>query len=406
MQKQTWTSLWVSNIIKHKTMNQIFKGLAITLLGITLLACGQKPTQEEGIPEDVDGVRALLKTKKKEASALTLEIEELTKKLEQLDPESMKKAVMVQTEAIEPRLFESFSTFQANVIADEIASASSQMGGTLTSLNVTEGAYVSKGQLIATTNSETLDNQRIEIETSLKLAKNVYERQKRLWDQNIGSELQYLEAKNNKERLEKSLATLGSQIKLKNVYSPISGVVENILIKQGELASPGFPIVQILNTNKLVISADVPDSYLSKVKRGNRVEVNFPALDLKTTKVITKLGNQIDPSNRTFAVEMATGSMGGKIKPNLLAEVQIKEESLKDVISVPTNIIQQEVNGDNYIFIEKDGKALKQKITLGLSNDDRTLIEDGLSIGQKLIVVGGFGLENGSLVEAKPFVAE
>lgn len=387
-------------------MNQIFKGLAITLLGITLLACGQKPTQEEGMPEDVDGVRALLKTKKKEASALTLEIEELTKKLEQLDPESMKKAVMVQTESIEPRLFESFSTFQANVIADEIASASSQMGGTLTSLNVTEGAYVSKGQLIATTNSETLDNQRIEIETSLKLAKNVYERQKRLWDQNIGSELQYLEAKNNKERLEKSLATLGSQIKLKNVYSPISGVVENILIKQGELASPGFPIVQILNTNKLVISADVPDSYLSKVKRGNRVEVNFPALDLKTTKVITKLGNQIDPSNRTFAVEMATGSMGGKIKPNLLAEVQIKEESLKDVISVPTNIIQQEVNGDNYIFIEKDGKALKQKITLGLSNDDRTLIEDGLSIGQKLIVVGGFGLENGSLVEAKPFVAE
>jgi RND family efflux transporter MFP subunit len=356
--------------------------------------------------ESIEGIKSALKQKTDEVSILQTEIKSLTAKLQTLDPTAKKPKVPVEVSPIEVETFESYSTFQANVTANDLGMASSETGGRITSLTVGEGDYVKAGQLIATVDLETIEKQKLELQTSLSLARTVYERQERLWKQNIGSELQYLEAKNNKERIEQSLKTFDSQLAKKNVYAPISGVIDMVSIKQGEMAGPGAPIVMILNTSQLKIEADIPEKFLSSVKRGNTVDVYFPALDIETRKSISSVGRRIDPANRTFKVEMNTSSMGGKIKPNLLAEVTVKEQSIKDVISIPVNLLQQEVSGENFVYIEAEGLAAKRKVVTGLSNDNTIIIEDGLTAGDNLIRTGAIGLSNGAELLVTPFVAE
>ncbi len=386
------------------------KNLIIFSLLSVLIGLGCNPTATSDAQtydlESVEGLRAAIKQKTSEVSNLQGELETLTDKLKKIDPTAKKPKVPVEVMTLEARTFESFSTIQANVTADDLGMASSETGGRLTTLNVKEGDYVEKGQLIATVNLETLEKQKLELNTSLSLAKTVYERQKRLWDQNIGSELQYLEAKNAKERIEQSLKTFDSQLAKKNVYAPMSGVIDMIIVKQGEMSSPGAPIAMILNTSQLKIEADVPEKFLSSVKRGSKVEVYFPALDIETQKKISAVGRRIDPANRTFKIEMNTSSMGGKIKPNLLAEVTVKEQSISDVIMIPVNLLQQEVSGDNFVFVEIDGVATKKKVITGTSNDNAIIIEDGLTVGDRIIVVGAIGLSNGAELTAMEYIDE
>ena len=353
--------------------------------------------------ESVEGLKSEIKKKTTEVANLQSELKVLSAKLKKMDPTTEKAKVPVEVKPILTSTFESYSTIQANVTAEDLGIASSETGGRVMSLNVNEGDYVNKGQLIATVNLETLEQQKLELQTSLSLAQTVFERQQRLWNQNIGSELQYLEAKNAKERIEQSLSTFDSQLAKKNVYAPISGVVDMVNVKQGEMAGPGAPIIMILNTSQLKIEADVPEKFLSSVKRGSRAEVYFPALDIETQKTINSVGRRIDPANRTFKIEMNTSSMGGKIKPNLLAEVTVKEQSIKDVITIPVNLLQQEVSGDNFVFVERDGKAVKKKVVTGISNDDSIIIEDGLQDGDNLIVVGAIGLSNGADLSVSQF---
>ena len=378
----------------HKKYSTIWILACVTILSH---AC-QAPQAEEN-PTDAAGVRALLKEKKNQANELNKEIDALTAQLQELDPTEI-KPVLVQTQKLSASKFENVATFQGTVVAEETAAASSETGGRITSLNVKEGDYVNKGQLIATVNLETIEKQRLEIETSLSLARTVYERQSRLWSQNIGSELQYLEAKNNVERLEQSLVTMNSQINKKNVYAPISGVVDMVLLKQGELATPGYPIVQILDTGDLKVIADLPENFLNSVKKGTNIEMYFPSIDMKIKKPITEVGRKIDPSNRTFAIEMRTNSQGGKLKPNLLAEVNLKDISSEEVIAVPVNVLQQEISGTNFVYIVgKDGSASKRYVKLGDSNGNMIVVTEGLSAGDELVMVGAIGLTEGAALE-------
>lgn len=377
-----------------------------SILSLLIFSC--KPSADSGAEsidlESIDGLRTAIKQKTSEVSNLQKEIESLSEKLQEVDPSAKKPKVPVETQILESQTFESFSTFQANVTAEDQGMASSESGGRVMSLLVKEGDYVKQGQLIAIVDLEILEKQKLEIQTSLSLAKTVFERQQRLWNQNIGSELQYLEAKNAKERLEQSLTTFDSQLAKKNVYAPSSGVIDVVVVKQGEMAGPGAPIVMILNLNQLKIEADVPEKFLTSVKRGSRVDVFFPALDIETSKTISSVGRRIDPANRTFKIEMNTSSNGGRIKPNLLAEVTVKEQSVKDVIMIPVNLLQQEVSGENFVYIEEDGFAAKRKVVKGISNDNSIVIEDGLVAGDNLIVTGAIGLSNGAELEVSPYV--
>jgi len=270
------------------------------------------------------------------------------------------------------------------------------------SVNVSEGQYVKRGQLIATTDMVTLEKQISEIQTSLALAKTVYERQQRLWDQNIGSEMQYLEAKANKERLEKSLETLNSQVSKKYVYAPISGYVDKEFLKQGEMASPGMPIVQILNTSKIKVEAELQESLLGKIKSGEYVDVIFPALEDTVKSRVTMIGRTIDPANRTFKIEVGMDSRRGKLKPNLLAEIMINDYVQKDALTIPINCIQEEVSGKKYVYraVDVDGKTLAEKtyVQMGESADSDIIITLGLNPGDRVITDGARSLSHNDFI--------
>jgi len=352
--------------------------------------------------DDLESKKALLSDKKAELQALEQEINLLSKEIKDLEPVRKKPATPVEVLEINPKDFTRFVEVQGRVEADDFVNVSSEIGGRITSLLVEEGDYVRKGQLLATTDLETVEKQIAEIETQLELANTVYERQKRLWDQNIGSEIQYLEAKTRMEGLEKSLETLESQISKKNIYAPIGGYVDREFLQEGETASPGMPIIQILNTAEIKVTADIQENFLSAIEKGDSVTVRFPALNLSIDETVTQLGRTIDLNNRTFEIQIKTSSRSGQLKPNLLAVIRFKDFQAEDIISVPLDAIHEEVNGNKFVYIvnEESGRftAKKSYVELGESNVNEVIIASGVRNGDRLITKGSKGISQGELV--------
>lgn len=380
-------------------MKHLFSFLAITLL---FVACN--PAGEE-LPQDLEGKKAYLQEKKAALNELTLEVAQLEAAIAEEDPNFLQKKVrLVTTAAVDRTDFEHFVEIQGSIEADDMVDVTSETAGRILTLKVKEGDPVRQGQLVAELDLEALKKQIAELETSLDLANTVFERQKRLWDQNIGSEMQYLEAKNNKERLEKSLETLQFNLGKSKVYAPISGVVENEVLQPGELAAPGAPIVQILNTSRLKAKASVPENYLKSVSRGAPVKVTVPALDWETEARITQIGRVIDPSNRTFEVEVAVSDPQRRLKPNLLAYVHFKDYEETDVVTVPLDQVQEEVGGKKYVFVvDRSGeepKARKVYVKIGRTNSDgAVVITEGLQGDEVLIMEGARGLVDNDLID-------
>ena len=352
--------------------------------------------------DDLESKKALLSEKKAELQALEQEINLLSKEIKDLEPVRKKPATPVEVLEINPKDFTRFVEVQGRVEADDFVNVSSEIGGRITSLLVEEGDYVRKGQLLATTDLETVEKQIAEIETQLELANTVYERQKRLWDQNIGSEIQYLEAKTRMEGLEKSLETLESQISKKNIYAPIGGYVDREFLQEGETAPPGMPIIQILNTAEIKVTADIQENFLSAIEKGDSVTVRFPALNLSIDETVTQLGRTIDLNNRTFEIQIKTSSRSGQLKPNLLAVIRFKDFQAEDIISVPLDAIHEEVNGNKFVYIvnEQSGRftAKKSYVELGESNVNEVIIASGVRNGDRLITKGSKGISQGELV--------
>ena len=381
-------------------MKKLFILIPITLF---VIACGPQQVDNNEMPADLAGKRALLKEKRAALQALQAEINLLEDSIALQDPNSAEKRTLVTTTNVETRDFKHFIDIQGTVQSDDLITVSSETGGRILELKVAEGQSINKGQLIAKLDLEQLKKQIAEVQTSLDLANEVFERQKRLWDQNIGSEIQYLQAKNNKERLEKSLETLNFQLSKSDVYAPISGVVERLISKAGEITGPGTPILQILNTNKIKVVADVPENYLGAVNKGKRVKVNFPALDKELDAPITMIGRTINPGNRTFKIEINLSNPGGQLKPNLLANVQLNDYTNEGAIIVPLELVQQEVGGQSYVFIKADSPdgpiAQKVYVKPGESFEGEIVIKDGLKGDEVLIMEGARSLADKALIE-------
>lgn len=370
----------------------------ISLLCITVLfSCKNKENNLKELPDSVSGLKNLLTEKEKELAKTNQEIVEIKTKLSELDPSfKVESVVQVEIDTVQLVDYQHKVQMQGSVQARDEINISSETSGTITSLKVQEGDYVSKGQVIATINQDILQNQMAEIETSLDLARTLYEKQKRLWDQNIGSEVQYLQAKNNVERLENSLTVMRSQLSKGTVYSPISGVVDAVRIEQGELASPGMPIITVLNANRLQVEAEIPEIYLGKIRRGQYVDLFFPSLEKEMTGRVSLIGRKIDPANRTFTIEVNIGNPGGQLKPNLLAEVSFVDYQLDDVIIVPIENVQQEVGGRNYVMLAKQEndvlRAEKTYVIPGEYSETEVVIESGIQPGDIMISKGMLGL--------------
>lgn len=370
------------------------------LVLIFLVASCSNPTDIDTL----DGKKALLKEKNTQFLTLQKEIEQLKADIEREEPSKEKAPVHVTSWEAKKDLFQRFVDLQGIVSTDAIANASSEMGGRIIRLMVKEGQYVKKGQVVAVTDAESITKQKEEIQKGLDLATDVYDRQKRLWEQNIGSEVQYLQAKNNKERLEKSLQTIDVQWKKRNIYAPISGTVDKVITKEGELAGPGVPVLSIINTKALKVISDVPESYLGKVKVGDKVNVYFPALNEEMTLSVDLIGSTVDPSNRTFKLEMNISKPSAYMKPNLLSVVKIKDLEIKEAIALPVDLIQQEVSGDRYVYtidrtVEEEPVAKKVYIETGESADNKIVISEGLQGGELVIAKGARNvIENQALI--------
>jgi len=371
------------------------------LLFLTLASCDRAP--EEAPPTDLAGKQALLKEKRTLLRELTEEIDQLQAEIIAENPALAPPGTLVSAVQVQPTSFENFANVQATVIAAESAVATPEVPGRIVKMNFEVGDAIRKGQLVATIDVENITTQRAELEKAAELAKTVFERQQSLWDQKIGSEIQYLQAKNSYERLEEQLKSVDVQVAKKNVYAPMSGTVDMVMMRQGETAAPGMPILSILNTNDLDVVADAAEDLLTKVKRGQRVKVKIPTANLEFAAPVTRIGKTVDPANRTFEVEVKVPARyRAQLKANLLAEVEILDFKADDILVVSQDQIQQEIDGRRYVFVvsEEDGATLarKQYIETGESYNNQAIVTGGLNAGDQIITTGSRGLTDGQRI--------
>jgi RND family efflux transporter MFP subunit len=375
------------------------KYFSLLLFAVLLCTCGRAP--EDETPETVEEIQTALKERRASLRELTKEVETLEERLAELDPDFAPMTTLVAYETVGTADFENYATVQATVRAAETAMATPEIPGRILRMNFEQGDPIRKGQLVAVLDVEGTETQRAELETAAELAKTVYERQQKLWDQNIGSEIQYLQAKNNYERIQKQLQQIDVQANKRNVYAPLSGTVESVMMRTGESAMPGAPILSIISTNDLDVVADASEDLLAKVNLRDQVMVRVPALNLDFRAPVSRIGRTVDPANRTFEVEVdVPRQYVNQLKANLLAEVEILDFSAEDLIVVSQDQIQQDVDGRRYVFTaEEDAEgaivARKTYVTTGPSYDNRAVIEDGLAAGDRIITSGGRGLTDG-----------
>ena len=372
----------------------------IILLTLSFVACG--PAKDE-----VTLKKDELKEKRKALDQLKAEINVLEKEITKLDPTFVSNNInitLVTTKEVKSGSFQSFQEVQGTVESDNNVVLNAETNGIVRSITVSEGQFVGMGQLLVAQDSQVLMNSIAEVQKALELAEVRHKRQKNLWDQKIGTEFQYLETKNNMERLQKQLATLRSQANMANTTAPFSGYVDEIFIKRGENAGPGSQLLRLVSLSQVNVVAEVSEFYLTKVKRGDLVNIHFPSLDLEMEAPIALIGQTINPDNRTFRIEIKLNNPDNSIKPDLLATVKIKNEDKPESIVVPTNLIQNDNIGD-FVFVvdKKDKKKIAKKIRIerGETYDNQTVIKNGLKGGEKLIEKGFREVVDGSQIEVE-----
>jgi RND family efflux transporter MFP subunit len=359
-----------------------------------LLACAAPETNESltQLKERRDSLKNVVAT----ASSELLSVEEEIARLDD-DFSLLQVTSFIATSSN----FEHYFTVQGNIETDRNAQVYPETQGIVLNILVVEGQAVQKGQTIMTLDTDIVQKNIAEVETQYTLAKDVFERQERLWKQNIGSEVQYLEAKTNKERLEKTLSTLRSQASLGVVKAPFAGIVDKITPKLGEIASPMMPVARIVSLDNMYVTANVSESYLPVVKENMRTEVVIPGIDT-VDAVISRVGRFINPENRSFEIGVKLAETD-KLRPNMYCALRIYDTVLDSVITIPNSLIQQDTKGSEFVFVlDKSGanyKVRKQIITTGASSGDNTLVTSGIAAGDQIIDKGARRVIDGQEVD-------
>ena len=274
--------------------------------------------------------------------------------------------------------------------------------GLINNILVAEGQKVSQGQVLAQLDNRIIRDQIGELQNSYELAKTTFEKQSRLWEQKIGSEMQYLQAKTQKESLESSIATLNSQLAKSQVKAPFAGTIDAIFPKQGEMGSPQMPILRIVNTDKMYIKSDVSEQHLSAVKEGTPVQVFFPGMDKTVETSISEISRYINPENRSFKVRVDLAKGEANLRPNQMAHMKINDYGDKEAIVLPTSIVMQTAAGEDFVYVleEKEGKAFAKKIFVktGFEYEGRTEILEGLEKDMQVISEGAKSVRDGQRV--------
>ena len=361
----------------------------IAFLALAMVACsGNKQSQ-------------LNKLKQKQEK-LTQQIQKLEAELnQQADTAVTIQPKLVRIAEVQPVSFNHFIEVQGKLDGDENVGVAAQALGKIVEIYVRQGQNVSTGQLLAKLDDAVLQQQLKQMETNLQMVTELYEKQKRLWEQNVGSEVQYLQAKTNKESLEKSIAALKDQIKMMAITSPVNGTVEDISVRIGQVVSPGVPLIRVVNFSKLKVVADVSETYSSKVNPGDRAKVYFPDLKTEIETRISFVSRYINPVNRTFTVEASVEKPIPGLKANMVAVLKINDYSNPKALVLSSNLINKDQNG-NFVYVVASNSAPKARkiyVQTGVTYNGMIEITGGIEPGTKVITVGYQNLRDGDPVQ-------
>ena len=362
------------------------------LIGISLmLCCGKTSKQSASLLELNSNKRDLIQ----QIDSLSSLLKSVELNISKLD--TNKRLTRVTALKSEEKMFQHFIEVQGSVEADQSVELYPESSGNITKIFVREGQSISKGRPLVQIDNSILESSKVELQTQLDLAATTFERQKRLWNQNIGSEIQYLQAKAKKEGLENSLESLKSQAKKLKITAPFSGTVDEVFAKTGGLANPMFPALRLINLDQIHVESEVTETYLKYIKKGTEVELYFPSIDKKINTKVDQVGNYINPNNRSFKVRMNVNNTDGTLKANLLADVKISD--FKEVgIVIPSNLIQKDRMNKTFVYtLVKEDKFFRVKksyILEKMSYENESFISEGLE-ADALIVDKGSRLVKG-----------
>ncbi len=376
---------------------------------LVLSACGGK---EQSVDDLIaEGKLEALREKKTEVSDQQKQIEANIRKLDSAIAlkSGEEKLPLVNTITAEFQRFDHFLELQGDVKTKQNVLVYPEMAGTLQRVYVKEGDQVRKGQTLAVIDDGGMSSQLAQLKTQAELAKTTYERRKRLWDQKIGSEIEFLSARSNYEASQNSVDQAQSQLGKSTIRAPFSGIIDDVIKDQGTVVSPGpgSEVFRIVNLSDMYIKVDVPETYLSDVTKGKEAMVYFPVLGDSITTKIRETGNFIKPSNRSFSVEIPVPNKKGNIKPNLSAKVSLNDYTSEEAILIPSNIISENSEGEQYVYLAEapngDNEAVAKRsiITTGKTQDGQIEVLTGIPNGSQVIKEGARTVKDGQKVKIK-----
>jgi RND family efflux transporter MFP subunit len=333
--------------------------------------------------------------------SLLTAIKELNIQIAELDTAKFEAKAMVSIDTLVVGKFEHFFEVQGLVEAKNNVMIVAETPAVIKKIHVKEGQYVSKGTLLVSLDNEYMRNQIDELNTRLKLAEFIYEKQSNLRDQNIGSELDYETALNNKESLESNLAAAKTQLEKTQITAPFDGVVDDIFPREGELAGPQSPMIRFVSLGNVTMNVDIPESYLSKIKKGDEVEVIFPDLGITHKSTIEQMGSFIQPLNRTFKILIDLPN-DKNLLPNLIGVVRIRDYVQYEALIINQEDIMQDGEGRDFVFraVESDGKFVAEKVFIekGMTYMDKSQVIGGLDPDDKIVSKGARSIVDGETV--------
>lgn len=347
---------------------------------LLLAACSNKPKDKKTELADL----------KKQQADINAKIAALQK---QVGSQDSTKSADVSAVTIAPGQFTNYVQVQGRIDAQDNVTAYPQAQGVITALYVKAGDHVSKGQILAQLDNSVLQQNIAQAQAQATLMSTLYQRQKNLWDQKIGTEVQYLQAQTNLQSAQKQVAGLRQQADMYRIVSPISGTVDQMDLKLGQVAAPGSTGIRVINADQLKVKADVPESYSGSINQGDMVKVIIPDLNDSVTAKVAFAAKAIDPSSRSFGIEIKL-PQNKEFRPNMTAVLKIADYTKHNALAVPVNAIQKSEQGD-YVFVNENGIAKQKRITEGATSGDKTEVTSGLASGDQVITEGASDLEDG-----------
>jgi RND family efflux transporter MFP subunit len=364
----------------------IFPLLVTTSL---LVSCGDKQNDQT-----VDQLIAAKNNKELQARKATIQADlaKIDAALATLNVR--KEEALVSVATLKDTVFNHYLDIQGSVNTKENILIQPEMPGTLIALNVKAGQRVSKGQLLARVDDGGSSQQVASLETQYQLAKTTFERQKNLWNQKIGSEIQYLQAQTQMLSLQRSVAQAKAMLSKTEIRAPFSGTIDEVFVERGQVVAAGAQgLMRIVNLNNMYVSTSIPESYIGKLKVGTQVDVFLTSLNKNYKGKVRQIGNFINPNNRSFGIEVSIPNPENLLRPNQVAKLKVIDYTIKNAIVVPSNVIQEDGKGNQFVFVasNSNGKtaiAKKAMVTTGKSSDNVTEILSGLSANDIIVIEG------------------